>query len=385
MDIYFHSTNTNKYSINSLTSAIENINGLNIYFFSSFNEIEEKIKNEKNTVIAFSFMSYNNKSELSLAKFISNKFSKITLIAGGPHITDKNTKELSETFNHLFIGEGEISLRDFLLDKRHEKIIKSSKLVDINQFSSISEKYKRFGSIEITRGCLHRCLYCQTPSIFGFKQRHKKLENILKEIEILLRNNFRDIRFITPDLSSYGSENGKPDYKKINELVCSVNKTIKGKGRVFMGSFPSEIRPEHVNHDFCEILKGNTSSKRIIIGAQSLSDRILKKINRGHSADDVIKAVSLLKKYGFDVDVDFIFGFPFETEEDINITKNGIEILTKKYNARIHIHYFMPLPQTGFENLKPKPLDKELRRYLSSLTAQKLAFGQWEKQLYHRT
>ncbi|MCX7647972.1 MAG: radical SAM protein [Elusimicrobiales bacterium] len=210
----------------------------------------------------------------------------------------------------------------------------------------------------------------------------KKIENIIKEIEILLKNDFTDIRFITPDLASYGSVNGKDlNLKEFESLVNETNKAVKGKGRVFLGSFPSEIRPEHITEDIVKILKGKTSAKRIIIGGQSGSDEILKKINRAHTSSDIIKAVSILRKNDLEADVDFIFGFPFETEKDLNESKKIIEILTQKYSARIHLHYFIPLPNTPFENLKPKPIDLKTRRFLSSLTSKNIAFGQWENQI----
>ncbi|NLH39053.1 MAG: TIGR04013 family B12-binding domain/radical SAM domain-containing protein [Elusimicrobia bacterium] len=379
MNIFFHETNSNKYSINTLTRAVEDIENLKLYFFSNYKDIKNLIK--KNDVIAFSFMTHNEDDEKKLAMTIEAEHYGIRLIAGGPAITDKNTDKFVQIFDNLFIGEGEEILRDFISGKI-KKIAVNNQHVDINKYGSVSEKYKRFGSIEITRGCPYGCFYCETSNIMGKIQRHKRLELIRKEIEILLRNNFKDIRFITPDLASYGSKDGiTPDLKEFNRFVDMVCEIVKGRGRVFLGSFPSEIRPEHISDELCEILKGRTSSKTIIIGAQSGSDEILKKINRRHSVDDVIKAVATLVKYGFSVDVDFIFGFPFETEETLNDTKKLITLLIQKYRARIHIHYFMPLPSTPFENLTPKLLTKELRKYLSSLTSKKLAFGQWENQL----
>ncbi|MCX7641016.1 MAG: radical SAM protein, partial [Elusimicrobiales bacterium] len=216
--------------------------------------------------------------------------------------------------------------------------------------------------------------------IFGRKMRHKSIDKIIEEVEILLKNNFTDIRFITPDLASYGT-NQKHDFTNLKKLVDALKKTIKGKGRIFLGSFPSEIRPEKVTNELAELLKSITSSKTIIIGAQSGSPKILEKINRGHSVEDIINATATLAFYGFKVDIDFMFGFPFETDEDEKYTKELIELLVSKYNSRIHIHYFMPLPGTPFEFLKPKPLSNSMRKYLSGLTSKKIAYGQWENQI----
>jgi|YNPMSStandDraft_2_1061718.scaffolds.fasta_scaffold00150_17 B12-binding domain/radical SAM domain protein len=385
MKIFFHNTTANKYSINALSYIIENME-IEAYFFNSIEELEDKTNKGEKLIFAFSFMSPFAKKEEKISYKIKNLFPQSITIAGGPHLSLKTANDVLQFFDFVFIGDGESAFKKFLNETLSGHIISQRIIMgdneDINKYQSISEKFKRFGAIEITRGCPYMCFYCQNSFSKGKQPRHKSIENIIKEIEILIRNNFKDIRFITPDISSYGSTDGKQiNIEKFREFVYETNKFVKGKGRVFLGSFPSEIRPEHINEDILKILKNNTSSKRIIIGAQSGSDEILKKINRGHSVEDVINAVKILRKYKFEVDVDFIFGFPFETENDLKETKKVIEILTEKYQARIHLHYFMPLPNTPFENLKPKTLTKDLRKFLSSLTARKIAFGQWENQI----
>lgn len=378
MKIIFKTTSTNKYSINTLTKAIEDLD-IDIEFISN---IENIIKSSnKDTVIVFSFMKMNSEKELSDAIKIKKMNPHLKLIAGGAFFSSKLIdKYCEDIFDHIFIGEGELSIRDFIINKLSDKLIKSNQYIELDKFGSISEKYKRFGSIEITRGCPHNCFYCQTPKIFGKKLRHKTVKKIIEEVETLIRNNFKDIRFITPDLTSYGKTSQADNISEFQKLVLSL-KEFTNKARFFLGSFPSELRPENITEEFAWLLKDITSSKSIIIGAQSGSNRILKMINRGHSVEDVIKAVEILSKAGFKTDADFIFGFPFETEEDEKETQKLIDLLVKKYKSRIHIHYFMPLPGTEFESLKPKPLTKKMRKYLSSLTAQKYAYGQWENQL----
>lgn len=378
MKLIFKTTHCNKYSINTLAKAIENRED-EVFFESNAERIIQMA--DENSIVIFSFMNMNAEQEIKDALKIKNKKHGVKMIAGGPYFTPK-TQNPQNIFDFIFTGEGEETINDFLNGKISSKYIKSQNDVDINRYGSVSEKYKRFGSIEISRGCHHSCFYCQTPYLFSQRMRHKTTQKIVQEIEILLRNNFKDIRFITPDIASYGSnEKGKPNIKKIKELFSAIKETIKNRARVFLGSFPSEIRPENVTEEFAFELKQITSSKTIILGAQSGSERVLKKINRGHSVNDIIRAADILFSAGFKIDMDFIFGFPFETDEDIKQTQKLIAFIVKKYNARIHIHYFMPLPSTPFENLIPRPLSYELRRYLSGLTSSKIAYGQWEKQI----
>jgi len=109
------------------------------------------------------------------------------------------------------------------------------------------------------------------------------------------------------------------------------------------------------------------------------SQRILDLIKREHTVEDVYTAVEVIVKNGLKANVDFIFSLPFEEDDDVFETIKFIRKLIK-LGARIHVHYFMPLPGTPLARYKPKNflvyeefLKKELLPYGH-------AFGQWEKQ-----
>ena len=128
-----------------------------------------------------------------------------------------------------------------------------------------------------------------------------------------------------------------------------------------------------------KILKKYIYNKRIIIGAQSGSDRILKNIGRGHSIDDVIRAVEILRKYEFQVDVDFIFGLPNEDEEDVEQT---LQVLKRLINlgAKIHAHTFLPLPGTPFAEMEPGVIPIKIKKFLMKTIGTGKIYGQWETQ-----
>lgn len=123
------------------------------------------------------------------------------------------------------------------------------------------------------------------------------------------------------------------------------------------------------------------TTDNVIIGAQSGSDRILELSHRGHTSADVYHAIELLTKAGFKVNIDMIFGLPYEEEKDIKITKKFIEKITAKYNSvKIHAHIFMPLVGTKFQSYKPTNLDF-YSKYCKILEHKKIIYGSWEKQL----
>lgn len=204
---------------------------------------------------------------------------------------------------------------------------------------------------------------------------HRSTENILKYCEILLKNNLTDLRFVSPNAFSYGSENGiKLNFSKLENLLYSLYKLTHKKGRIFFGSFPSEVRPEFVNNDTLGLIKKYCSNKKIIIGAQSGSDFILKKLNRKHTIKNVLNAVEIAKKHQIKTDIDIISGFPFETKKDVLDTIKFCEKLINE-GCRIHFHKFMPLPGTQFENLKSAELFPDMKNFINKWMGKGLVYG----------
>ncbi len=77
-------------------------------------------------------------------------------------------------------------------------------------------------------------------------------------------------------------------------------------------------RPDCINKDVVELLKSYRDKGKYVwleLGVQSVHDETLKRINRGHTFEDFLRAHALLKKEGFPVVVHIIFGLPGENRE----------------------------------------------------------------------
>jgi len=95
--------------------------------------------------------------------------------------------------------------------------------------------------------------------------------------------------------------------------------------------------------------------------------------------EQVISAVLLVKKFGFQVAVDFIFGLPGENEEDQKATMNSINQLIT-FGVKIHAHSFLPLPGTPLSHAQPTPISSPLRHFLGKIARDGHLFGQWQTQ-----
>ncbi|TFF86234.1 MAG: TIGR04013 family B12-binding domain/radical SAM domain-containing protein, partial [Promethearchaeota archaeon] len=337
----------NIYSFNAVIGAIETDDDLkdtSIYYTRGkqnlFNDLQKIRKTHQTVVLGISFFTTQLWNIHSLLKQLRKKFSdEILIIAGGPHPTGEPTRTLRMGFDFVVIGEGEETTCDLLktikckgelrgvkgiafLDENNECIFTGKRpYVDLDLYPPFPIKNTQFGAIEITRGCPYVCYYCQTPYILGTQPRHRSIESITKYVKIMKKENLIDIRFISPNAFSYGSNDGKTlNIPKIEDLLFNVRKIIGSSGKLFFGSFPSEVRPEHVNQKTLDLILKYADNDNIIIGAQSGSQRILDLCHRDHSVEDVINAVDLTIDAGLKINVDFIFGLPNELEEDVNLT-----------------------------------------------------------------
>ncbi len=160
----------------------------------------------------------------------------------------------------------------------------------------------------------------------------------------------------------------------MHSLLESLHKLVKDRGRIFFGSFPSEVRPEFVNNDTINLIKKYCNNKNIMIGGQSGSESVLKKINRKHTVDDIIKAAEISLKYNLLPNIDIISGFPFETMKDIKATIKLCENLIKK-GCKIHIHKFTPLSGTRFKDSLSSEFNPELKNFINKWMGKGRIYG----------
>ncbi|WP_260478216.1 TIGR04013 family B12-binding domain/radical SAM domain-containing protein [Nonomuraea sp. WAC 01424] len=318
-------------------------------------------------------------------------------IAGGVHATAEPQQVIDAGWDLAAIGEGEstiIALVEAL--GRGEPLTtvpglavkdgdgvalrtRPAPQLPLDAFPSFAG---RKGPIEITRGCRYTCRFCQTPFMFGGQFRHRSVASVRAHVRGMVEQGLRDVRFITPTSLSYGSPGPDPDLGAVEELLAGVKEELPPRGRVFFGSFPSEVRPEHVTPEAMRLLKRYVANDNLIIGAQSGSDRVLAASGRGHDTSPVRDAVRIAVEHGFRANVDFIFGMPGESEED---QRQSLALAADlaELGARIHTHTFMPLPGTPWRDAEPAFIPLTTMRELDRLAQRGDAYGHWRRQAEH--
>jgi B12-binding domain/radical SAM domain protein len=320
-------------------------------------------------------------------------------VAGGVHATAEPLATLRAGFDLVAIGEGELTVRAILtafergddprtlrgtahLDARGGLVSHGpgERADPLDDFPAFNAQHKKWNALEITRGCVYACSFCQTPFMFKARFRHRSVANVRAHVDHMTREGSKFVRFLTPTSLSYGSNDTSVNVDAVDELLASVRAGVGPDGKVFFGTFPSEIRPEHVTERALAVLRRWVDNATLVIGGQSGSDRVLEETRRGHTVADVVRAVSLSVAAGFQPDVDFLLGLPGETPEDRVASMKLAEDLVAM-GARIHSHAFMPLPGTPLRDAVPEPIEEKTVLAMSRLESKGRAYGQWRRQM----
>lgn len=251
-----------------------------------------------------------------IAKKIS-KTKKVILLGCYVQMFKEKVFKMFPNIN-LFIGTESGQFKDFILENLNTK----KKLLKLNENTKIfynSERYplNRFHTyIKISEGCYRKCSFCKIPSIRG-PLRSKKIEEILKEVEIFSKKGFQEFELISEDSSLYGVDL----YKKrmILRLIEKLNKTFPD--RLFRILY---VYPDSAINDIVFAIKESKSFiKYIDVPFQHVSVDVLKSMKRDEI--DVFAISRMIKKVGLILRSSFIVGFPQEKEKDFQILKDFIQ------------------------------------------------------------
>src|SRR5262249_14760812 len=160
----------------------------------------------------------------------------------------------------------------------------------LDDFPAFNVRHGKWNPIEITRGCVYACSFCQTPFAFKAKFRHRSVANVVEHVRAMTADGSRYMRFVTPTCLSYGSDDTSVNLDAVDALLAGVRSAMP-EGKIYFGTFPSECRPEHVTREALAVLRKWVDNDVLVIGGQSGSDRVLEETRRGHTVADVVRAV----------------------------------------------------------------------------------------------
>ena len=180
-----------------------------------------------------------------------------------------------------------------------------------------ASSYKAY--VNIIYGCDKFCTYCIVPYTRG-KQRSRDKEDILKEVNELVKEGYQEVTLLGQNVNAYGKDF---DYKyTMEDLLEDVAKTNIPRVR-FMTSHPWDFTDKMIE----VIAKYPNIMPSVHLPVQAGSDRILKLMGRRYTKESYLELFHKIKDTipGVSISTDIIVGFPGETEEDFKETLSLVE------------------------------------------------------------
>lgn len=322
-------------------------------------------------VIFVSLYSTQHLIDNQIASMIQEKRSKgCVVIIGGPVCGDPEMV-LGELNPDLVVtGEGERAVLDILNGLEWEKIPNCAFLSDEKVIRTpvvqspditrplplipddIGEQDIRGAQtyIETHRGCFGRCTFCQVPLSFGRKIRSRPLPEILQEVRAFHDKGVRRIALIGGTGSLYLAKEEVLNEDAFIDLLKGLAEILGPKNV----SCP-DIRADCITERILDAVK-TYSIGWIFFGIESGSPRILDLMHKGIYPETIEKAADQCREHGIRIAGSFITGYPGETWEEHEMTKELIERIAPD---DVFISSAEPIPSTPLADLVLKTPDSE--------------------------
>lgn len=259
-------------------------------------------------------------------------------------------------------------------------------IIDINHTDEYEEmKLLQTGEhtrayIKVQDGCNQFCSYCIIPFARG-RVRSRKEEDVLAEVRGLAQKGYKEVVITGIHLSSYGMDfirreesasdylGGGRDLRSIAferayllSLIEKVSET-EGIERIRLGS----LEPRIITEEFAKRLAAIPKiCPHFHLSLQSGCDETLKRMNRHYTAGEYYERVQILRQ-AFEnpaITTDVIVGFPQESEEEFETTK---EFLEKVHFFEMHIFKYSRRKGTAADRMHGQLTDAVKQRRSAQL------------------
>jgi len=222
--------------------------------------------------------------------------------------------------------------------------------------------------VPIMQGCNNFCSYCIVPYRRG-RERSRSITEITCEVKELVRRGVKEVVLLGQNVDSYGHD--LPDKPDLADLLGELN-GVEGLWRIrFLTNHPKDMSPGLIE----AMARLDKVCQQISLPVQSGSDRILKAMRRGYTAEQYRQLIHQIRSKIPEValSTDVIVGFPSESDQDFQQTVN---LLTELRFDTVHVAAYSPRPGTlatrEFEDSIP-PEEKRRRLNIIEQIQEKIA------------
>ncbi|MFZ2956944.1 MAG: radical SAM protein [Candidatus Ozemobacteraceae bacterium] len=294
-------------------------------------DLSEKIGKVQYIGITSNTCSYNRAVEL--ARSLKKQYPEVILIAGGVHPTTTPEQTMRDGFDIVVVGEGERTLVKILTAKETTGIFQGESiselelygmprdLIDMDFYSQTKIRCphdpnlnfipfgQRMACYLTSRGCPFHCIFCH--NIWRkTKLRFVSIDLVIEELAMLKKRYGCSYIWLMDDHIFINKIRARELFSRI----------IEERLEIF---WASATRAEAVDDEILE-LAYRSGCRRLAIGVESGSQKILDKIMKGTTVETNFRAIRLCKKHKIRALSTIMIGNPDETREDLQQTMDFI-------------------------------------------------------------
>jgi len=232
-----------------------------------------------------------NEFDTKIAKVISNidNLSKISGITyrNGSTIVDNGDGELEKDLDALPLPDRDVIPWNWYLEAWYTK--------------------QPFMNMMTSRGCPYHCSFCLWPqSMYGHKQRFRSLDNVFKELHLLVdRYGLKEINI---DDGTFTTQ---------KKRVIEFCQRLRDDGLELVWTCNGRV--DNIDDEMLREMK-KSGCKLIRLGVESGSQEVLDKIRKGLTKKQIEEGIRKVKKHGIQALGGFMFGFPYDSKKTIEQT-----------------------------------------------------------------
>ncbi|NIJ42187.1 tRNA-2-methylthio-N6-dimethylallyladenosine synthase [Parvibaculum indicum] len=227
--------------------------------------------------------------------------------------------------------------------------------------------------LTVQEGCDKFCAFCVVPYTRGGEY-SRPVTRLLGEAEALAQAGVREVTLLGQNVNAYHGEDDAGRDTTLGGLIRRLAE-IPGLERIrYTTSHPRDMDDE--------LIAAHAEVDKLMpylhLPVQAGSDRILKAMNRKHTAESYLRLIERIRAARPDIAMsgDFIVGFPGETEEDFQAT---LDLVSEVKYAQAYSFKYSPRPGTPAateeDQLAEEVKSERLQRLQALLNEQQLAFN----------
>jgi tRNA-2-methylthio-N6-dimethylallyladenosine synthase len=267
-------------------------------------------------------------------------------------------------------------LPDMLDDAVKGKRSTDTDMPAIAKFGALPKRRKAPPSafLTIAEGCDKFCTYCVVPYTRG-AEISRPYKDLISEAQILIEGGAKEITLLGQNVSAWSGEDEKGAAIGLAGLIRALAK-LDGLERIrYTTSHPADMDDDLIAaHGEIEKLM-----PYLHLPVQAGSDRVLKAMNRSHTAESYLRLLERFRAARPDLALsgDFIVGFPGETDAEFEET---LAIVDAVRYAQAYSFKYSPRPGTPAATMEGQipveVMDERLARLQAMLSQHQLEFNQ---------